>query len=53
MSTHCNSVLEYMAACKALLATPDLSDHEQQAVEDMVVRLSEQLRSWKKPSSGV
>ena len=43
MATYRQSVREYIRACEALIATGDLSDHEQQSVEEMMIRLSERL----------
>lgn len=43
MSTYRQSVHDYIRACEALLASPDLSDHEMQAVEAMMNRLSDGL----------
>lgn len=45
MSDYSPSVQEYIRACKALLQATDLSDHERQVVEHMVMQLSEKLRS--------
>jgi len=38
-------VREYIRACEALLDSPDLSNHELQAVEAMMTRLSDELLS--------
>jgi hypothetical protein len=43
MSRYRQSVHDYIAACEALLKSGDLSDHEMQAVETMMARLSEAL----------
>lgn len=45
MSTYRQSVHDYIRACEALLASPDLSGHEMQAIEEMMTRLSDALRS--------
>jgi hypothetical protein len=45
MPIYRQSVQDYLRACEALLVTSDLSDHEMQAVEEMVTRLSDGLRS--------
>jgi hypothetical protein len=45
MSIYRHSVHEYLRACEALLASADLSEHEMQAVEAMMTRLSDQLLS--------
>ena len=45
MSRYRQSVHDYIAACEALLKSGDLSDHEMQAVEAMMGRLSDALRS--------
>ena len=45
MSIYRQSVHDYICACEALLALPALSDHEMQAVEAMMTRLSDQLLS--------
>jgi hypothetical protein len=45
MSIYRQSVHDYIRACEALLATADLSDHEIQAVETMMTRLSDELLS--------
>ena len=45
MSIYRQSVHDYIRACEALLATPDLSGHEMQAVEEMMTRLSDELLS--------
>ena len=45
MSNYRQSVRDYIRACEALLNSPNLSDHEQQAVEDMSRRLSKELLS--------
>lgn len=39
------SVHDYIRACEALIASRDLSDHEMQAVEAMMTRLSDALLS--------
>lgn len=43
MAIYRASVHEYIRACKALLNSPDLSEHEQQAVEKMARRFSEEF----------
>ena len=45
MSRYRQSGHDYIAACEALLKSGDLSDHEMQAVETMMTRLSEALLS--------
>ena len=45
MSTYRQSVHDYIRACEALLTSPDLSDHEIQAVEKMMTLLSAELLS--------
>lgn len=43
MSIYCQSVQDYIRVCEALLSTGELTDAEIQAIEVMVVRLSEKL----------
>ena len=43
MPDHRQSVREYVRASEALLQAGELSDHEMQAVEEMVNRLSDEL----------
>lgn len=43
MSIYRQSVQDYIRACEALLNTDELTDAEIQAIEAMVVRLSEKL----------
>ena len=45
MATYRQSVHDYIRACEALLTSSDLSDHEMQAVEAMMTRLSDVLLS--------
>ena len=45
MPIYRQSVQDYLRACEALLDSPDLSDHEMQAVEEMAARLSDELLS--------
>jgi len=45
LSRYRQTVHDYIAACEALLASPELSDHEMQAVEAMMGRPSDALRS--------
>ena len=45
MTLYRQSVQEFVRACETLLASPDLSGHEMQAVENMMTRLSEELLS--------
>lgn len=45
MATYRQSVRDYIHACEVLLKSPDLSDAEHQAVQDMTHRLSEELNS--------
>jgi hypothetical protein len=45
MSRYRQSVHDYIAACEALLKLGELSDHEMLAVETMMTRLSEAVRS--------
>ena len=44
MSTYRESVRDYIRACEVLLQSPDLMDHEHQAVQDMARRIFEELR---------
>ena len=44
MSRYRQSIHDYIPACEALLKVGDLSDHEMQAVETMMTRLSDALR---------
>jgi hypothetical protein len=39
MSTYRQRVSEYIRACRALMKVSDLSDHEQQVVEEMTRRM--------------
>ena len=43
MSTHRQSVRDYMRACEALLKLDDLTDAELEVVQEMVNRISENL----------
>ena len=45
MSIPRQSIREYVQACQVLLRADDLSDKEQQAVEDILDRLKEKLRA--------
>ena len=45
MSMYRPSVNDYIRACEALLTSPDLSNHEMEAVEAMMTRLSDALLS--------
>ena len=45
MSGYRHSVHEYLRTCEALLAMSDLSEHEMEAVEAMMTRLSTELLS--------
>jgi hypothetical protein len=53
VSIYRQSVNEYIRACEALLKSSDLSDHEQQVVEDTTRRMSEEMvppdSSWTPP----
>ena len=43
MSTFRQRVQNYIEACEVLLRTPDLSDQESEAVQEMARRLTEEL----------
>jgi hypothetical protein len=43
MSTYREIILEYMRASEVLLKTDDLTDQEIEALQAMVIRLSERL----------
>jgi len=43
MEIYRQSVRDYLRVCEALLASPELSDQELQAVQDMARRLAEEF----------